>query len=434
MRTITTTFLLLLLVCLTTAGNAQLLNRLKDEARQRAENRAVNKTGELTDEALDEVERGLDGEEAAADEEEQGDEEQEEQESRSTRSTSVKSPAGTAAPSGAEKKRAPSFRNYDFVPGDRIIFDYDMRGEQDAEIPGRIILNNGSAEIQSLEGEKTMMVPDNTEICFKPLMSSAEYLPEQYTLEFDYRIDDPAEDIELYVSFREKDDNECDWGGTHAITLARYSNKNRYAWSTNSSNGNPMNFPSATEDDLGDFQGWRHIAIYVNKNIGKLYVDNHRIAVVNSIVSGAQRIEFSTYSRSTRLFFKNFRIAAGGTDAYNKVVTEGKFVASGIQFDVNKASLKPQSMGTINELAQMLSAHPELRFEIGGHTDSDGSAADNLKLSQLRAETVRKELVAQGVDPARLTTRGYGSTKPVADNASPEGKARNRRVEFVKTN
>lgn len=73
-----------------------------------------------------------------------------------------------------------------------------------------------------------------------------------------------------------------------------------------------------------------------------------------------------------------------------------------------------------------------LKFEIGGHTDSDGSAELNNKLSQSRAETVKQQLVNMGIDAARLSTKGYGSTKPIADNSNPENKARNRRVEFVK--
>jgi outer membrane protein OmpA-like peptidoglycan-associated protein len=73
-----------------------------------------------------------------------------------------------------------------------------------------------------------------------------------------------------------------------------------------------------------------------------------------------------------------------------------------------------------------------LKLEVGGHTDSDGDAAKNLALSQARADAVKKALVDQGVDAARLTTKGYGATKPIDLNTTPEGKANNRRVEFAK--
>jgi OmpA-OmpF porin, OOP family len=73
-----------------------------------------------------------------------------------------------------------------------------------------------------------------------------------------------------------------------------------------------------------------------------------------------------------------------------------------------------------------------VRLEIGGHTDADGDPAKNLTLSTARAEAVKKLLVDQGIDAARLTTKGYGATKPIDSNTTPEDKANNRRVEFVK--
>ena len=81
---------------------------------------------------------------------------------------------------------------------------------------------------------------------------------------------------------------------------------------------------------------------------------------------------------------------------------------------------------------QLLKSNPELKFEIGGHTDSDGDAARNLTLSQARADAVKQLLAAQGIEASRLTTKGYGATKPMDSNATPEGKANNRRVEFTK--
>ncbi|HRP17674.1 MAG TPA: OmpA family protein, partial [Ginsengibacter sp.] len=177
----------------------------------------------------------------------------------------------------------------------------------------------------------------------------------------------------------------------------------------------------------------RHVAVYVNKNIAKFYIDQHRIGILNQVLPGkATNLSIEVSNPEQPVMFKNFRLAAGGTDAYEKVITDGKFISYGIQFDVNKSLLKPESMGAINEVVKMLKSYPELKLEIGGHTDSDGSAERNNTLSQERANAVKKQMVSMGIDAARLTTKGYGSSKPIAENNSVENKARNRRVEFVR--
>jgi outer membrane protein OmpA-like peptidoglycan-associated protein len=89
-------------------------------------------------------------------------------------------------------------------------------------------------------------------------------------------------------------------------------------------------------------------------------------------------------------------------------------------------------MGALNEIAKLLKGHSDLKFEIDGHTDSDGNDDANMKLSQSRADAVKAQLVKMGIDESRLSAKGFGETKPVDKNDSAEGKANNRRVEFVK--
>lgn len=131
--------------------------------------------------------------------------------------------------------------------------------------------------------------------------------------------------------------------------------------------------------------------------------------------------------------FKNFKLAAGGDqNLIGKAFTDGRYISHGINFDVNKAVIKPASMGEINAIANILKQNPALKIEIGGHTDSDGDDASNLKLSEARANAVKTQLVSMGIDASRLMTKGYGETKPIGDNKTAEGKTENRRVEFVK--
>jgi len=89
-------------------------------------------------------------------------------------------------------------------------------------------------------------------------------------------------------------------------------------------------------------------------------------------------------------------------------------------------------MGFINELTKWLKANPTVKLQVTGHTDSDGDDASNMKLSQVRAESVMKALVSGGIAADRLKAIGMGESKPSSSNDTPEGKADNRRVEFIK--
>ncbi|AQR73557.1 OmpA family protein [Sphingomonas sp. LM7] len=107
-------------------------------------------------------------------------------------------------------------------------------------------------------------------------------------------------------------------------------------------------------------------------------------------------------------------------------------VALYINFDTDATAIKPDSQPILAEIIKLLKAHPQLRLEVQGHTDNSGAAAHNQQLSTGRASAVLGALLAQGIAIDRLTAKGYGQTKPVADNATDDGKAKNRRVELVK--
>jgi outer membrane protein OmpA-like peptidoglycan-associated protein len=101
-------------------------------------------------------------------------------------------------------------------------------------------------------------------------------------------------------------------------------------------------------------------------------------------------------------------------------------------FDVGKSTIKPESMGEINRIVQLMNEKPELKFSIEGHTDNTGNAASNQTLSDARSQAVLDKLVEMGIAANRLQSAGKGQTNPIADNSTDEGRAKNRRVEFVK--
>jgi len=134
-----------------------------------------------------------------------------------------------------------------------------------------------------------------------------------------------------------------------------------------------------------------------------------------------------------RYLVSNIKFAAGAPDTRNKLITEGKFVTRGILFDVNSDKIKPESYGVLKDIANVLTENSSVKVKIIGHTDSDGKDADNLGLSQRRAESVKSSLVKNfGIDASRLETGGKGASQPVDTNSTAEGKANNRRVEFIK--
>jgi outer membrane protein OmpA-like peptidoglycan-associated protein len=108
------------------------------------------------------------------------------------------------------------------------------------------------------------------------------------------------------------------------------------------------------------------------------------------------------------------------------------FIALHINFDTNKAVIKPESMPVIQQIAELMKSQPALKISIEGHTDNQGSAAANKTLSLNRAKAVAAKVAAEGVKAGRMTTAGWGQEKPIADNRTEEGRASNRRVELVK--
>ena len=116
-------------------------------------------------------------------------------------------------------------------------------------------------------------------------------------------------------------------------------------------------------------------------------------------------------------------------------VQDGKInITEQIQFDQNKATIKPESLGLIDEIAKTIKENDKIKkVSVEGHTSAEGDAGANMKLSQDRAAAVMKALTERGIDKARLTSKGFGVTKPIGDNATPVGRVANRRVEFVIT-
>jgi len=332
------------------------------------------------------------------------------------------SPATDAGqdPTTAAGPSLKSYQNYDFVPGEKILFEDHFTDDQDGEFPAHWKLTAGQAVINKIAGEQAFFLTDGNYVRVSPRMKTEKgYLPDNFTVEFDYyAAPDAYEPMLLFTTGA--DENRY-------ISFGRETGTGYFP--------NDLNAPFPGDKENFE-KKWHHAAMIKKGNQIKCYLDQYRVLVMPDC--GECKVSFVEVggigTQEAPLIFKNFRLAeGGGMNIIGKKFTDAKIVTHGINFDVDKATIKPESMGTLNMIVQVLKDNPELKFEIDGHTDNSGAASHNQTLSQQRAGAVKIQLVSMGVDAGRLTTKGFGDAKPISDNSSPEGKANNRRVEFVKT-
>lgn len=412
---------LLILMCglwLTTPMNAQFLNRLIDSAKKSAEDAIEQQVNKKVEEGIDKAFN------TEVPEKEQ--QEQQQQEEAEPQQQAVQRQPQAQAPTPASTKTLESaYAKSDFVPGDEIMFEDDLVGEQMGEFPSKWDLLEGNAEIASVNGKTVISLTDiSTEIM--PLMKNQKnYLTEAFTLEFDFLGGSDEKSIYCdYIIHLKNIEGEdvatinlngtaSGWAYTSWITASGEQRENRAA------------APAKEEE-------WNHVALSFNKRALKVYLNGSRI--VN--IPNCARPQYFTLQRSywadQRNLMTNVRLCKGAVPLYNRLITDGKIITYAITFDIGKANIKPESMTEINRIAQLMKDNGDLKFEVQGHTDNTGTVAGNQKLSEQRAQAIVNKLVEMGIAANRLSAKGMGQSAPLADNSTDEGRAKNRRVEFVK--
>jgi len=340
----------------------------------------------------------------------------------------------------------------DFVRGSVVMFEDDLAGEQIGEFPSKWDLVRGSAEVASINGAKCIEM-DQRDSWIAPLVKGGikNYLGDVFTIEYDMLYDDRKKDgcasIELDIMHEKSPrDNEL-----FTITYNTCHDKQAYDCSYcltsepsfNSKDGHATSAETTTNND----GRWHHFALSFNKRAIKFYVDGKRQINVPNAKPGAGWVTWFASGGTSPVYIKNVVIAKGAVDLYERNATDidakvaavekaiaetGKFVTNNILFETGKATLKPESMEEIQKVAEYMKKNPTARFEVQGHTDNQGSDKINDPLSQQRAEAVVKALEGLGCDPFNMRAVGKGSHEPVADNATEDGRAKNRRVEFIK--
>lgn len=312
--------------------------------------------------------------------------------------------------------------NYDFVPGDDILYFDDFTGDRVGDFPRRIELIEGTWDIVEI-GDTRYFRAMSQGLVRIPL---PETLPDRFTIEFEAAVHHgngylrvttgpaffgPERTYEGSVpTVRYSQAGLARQGSLGPEALARHENRFE--------NTGPVPFRITAD---GDYM--------------KIYLGEQRVAnVPNSVFPRTDAIYLAASSavEDYPILIGPIRIASGGRDLYDRLTADGRVATQGILFATDSDRIRPESTPTLDEIGEMLTDHPELRIAIEGHTDSDGEDAYNQDLSERRAAAVKAFIADRyGIDEGRLESAGYGESQPVADNLTPEGKQQNRRVELV---
>jgi OmpA-OmpF porin, OOP family len=366
-------------------AEAQFGRRLKDAIKHTAEDKAIQKTTETENKAID-----------------------------SAPAESTATAAGApAAPAEQLKPGEGAWANYDFEPGDRILYASDFSGDEVGDFPQSMEFKSGALETVEWQDARWLRAAQDS----KFYLVLPETLPSQFTMEFDYSI---PSDGEVWIYFTAEEGNRLLSFGGQGTAAVRNS--------------------AVGVDGRGalaklDANVVRRGRVMGDGKYLKVYLDDTRILnVPNADLGRSNKILFYTDATAEKpTLFGNFRVAAGGKKLYDALAEKGRVATQGIYFDIGSDRIRPESTPTLKEIGTMLKNHPDLKLTIEGHTDNVGSAQSNQALSDKRAAAVRQYLVdSYQVDGTRLSAKGYGASKPSAGNDTAEGRQQNRRVELVR--
>ncbi|WP_109302589.1 OmpA family protein [Aquimarina sp. AU474] len=326
------------------------------------------------------------------------------------------------------------YSKFDFIPGEEILFYDNFERDNVGDFPSRWD-GNGGGELVEINHQKWLKLSSKTIYMPLPL----EQLPENFTIEFDvYPVNfkqsggGPAVRFWFWIDDDKNYKAGRNWAGTSFTFWTAIDTRVQVK---NNRNGKvEINNRIEYADLAQHFFHPAHVSVAVNKRRFRLWVNEKKVVDMPRLAPEANwaTFKFNVDGYNDPFLVSNFKVAAGGVDFRTQLINDGKFFTNGIRFDSGSAVLKPESYGILKEIATVLK-RDNFKIHIIGHTDSDGSEEINLQLSEQRAMAIKNSLVSQfNISETLLSTEGKGSLKPLADNTIPEGKAKNRRVEFVK--
>lgn len=435
---------LLLLACLflfTANSNAQFLKKLSKKAGEAAERAVTRKTEDKvekeTSKAMDSI---LNPGTNTPKPDIPSDEEISLPENNTGANQQNETTISTKDLTTSKQKNLQVYSKFDFVPGDKPLFFDDFSSDFIGDFPAQWN-TNGTGEVVSFDDDsgKWFEIKDGSNSYY---LANINSLPEDYTIEFDLETlgldSETSSAATLAIIIDEDDDFSYGANSTFVyLPFCQYTPVGIRLWNHIE---NKTTITNTVDADVRHIITKRpHISIAVNKQRYRLFINETKYVDVPKMIGpGAplKSLKFqvnATKDGKERVFIKNIKIAEGGLDLRKTLIAEGRVSTNGILFDTASANIQPQSMGIILQISQVLQQEKNMKLKIVGHTDADGAEDANIKLSQQRADAVKKALSSvYGISEDRLVTEGKGETNPVSENTTADGKAQNRRVEFVK--
>ena len=333
-----------------------------------------------------------------------------------------------AATSTAARPDAKVWDNYDFVPGNKVLFYTDFSEDKVGNFARGLKYRSGPIEVVERDGAKVLRSTGRSTF----LIPVGSKLPQRFTLEIDILA--PKEQCCGYEMVTFEGGPELDRGANSAEVI----------WHPSASMIFGSGFDARTQSKIPDAMQTQllgqvaHVRVLMDSAYFKMYTNERRMhnipeltfrrdSVIRVFMNGSEENGLAVYVTS-------IRVAESETDVlYDALAAKGRWATQGILFATGKAELRPESRPVLKEIAATMKQHGDLKIQIEGHTDNVGVSAANLTLSAARAAAVKAALVADfGIDGARMTTKGLGDTAPAAPNATATGRAQNRRVEIVR--
>jgi hypothetical protein len=384
-------------------GQAQLLKKLKDKAQQTADN-AINKAGTETTKPAE-------------------------------KNGGDKQSAGSDKSSGG-KANLQVYSKFDFVPGTTIMHFDNFDKDNIGETPEGWLTNKSAelVEIEGLEGKWLKLAPTLSSHISR---NKKQSWGNNFTIEFDMLMVKEGYDPRLGIILMNTE-GKMVTDETLLISLQPALQFDGIIVKDGKSRISLTNKDNRTiSDNMAEELTYEntvpvHISICVQGKRFRMWWNEKKLfdmpAINESLMPNQFGFKFGSVGGSD-FYVTNIRIAKDVPDTRAKF-EEGKLI-SNLLFNTGTSQLKPESMGSLLDVSKVLKSGTT-PVKIIGHTDSDGEDAANLKLSQERAEAVKQILIKQyGVEADKLTTEGRGETQPISDNGNAEGKAQNRRVEFI---